>query len=114
MLRHSFSRLVGLIAIDSLPVEPTCQSASSEDYDATLAQFLAHLAGLPAEACSDKHEIDRSSGRQLVARLGDSRTHSFRVQHSRVAADLRTLKSQLQRALGLVRRRVARTRQAIN
>jgi hypothetical protein len=114
MLRQSFSRLVGLITIEALPVEPARRSTSSEDYDATLAQFLAHLAGLPAEASSDERQIARSPAGQSVARLGDSRPRNIRVQHSRVAADLRTLKAELQRALGLVRRRVVRSRQAIN
>jgi hypothetical protein len=107
MLRDSASCLVGLIAIESIPAEHVAASPRSEDDDATLAQFFAHLANLPVEAPEAAATDDRAP---RVDRLPRPRRNLW-VRHSRIAADLGSLKAELQRALGVARRRAARSPQ---
>jgi hypothetical protein len=93
---------VGLIAIDSLSVDPD-QFAPGEDHDATLAQFFAHLASVRIESA----ETPVRSDPPRVDRLARARS-SNRVRRTQLVADLSGLKTELRQVLRVTRRRLAR------
>lgn len=117
MLRESARCLVGLIAVEMLPcVECDAGGNSATDHDATLSQFLVHLAsGQPMVAAGDLQRPaeprPRSAARRLHGHRHNHRLPALRGQSTPVAADLGNLTAELMLDLVRVRRKLARSRQ---
>jgi hypothetical protein len=103
MVRPPASRLVGLITIETLGVEPRAEGASpTERADATLQQVLIHLSGGTFRATATSE-----ASSDLTAQRFPCATASRSGNTTRLSANLDNLRAELQLALADALGRIA-------